>query len=145
MLFLLSPSTQAEEDVITQLVPCIIQVESGGNPNAIGSSGEIGLMQISSIVLKEHNYCLQKQKGEIDTESGGWESKHLFNPEINKLIGTWYLHRLHEHYNCNTIEKILAGYNYGPTALKKVNYDISRCPRSVRRYIKKVKEVYGNN
>lgn len=40
-------------DEIDDLIPHIIRVESGGNPNAVGSSGEIGLMQISPIVLKE--------------------------------------------------------------------------------------------
>jgi hypothetical protein len=52
-------------EVITdELVSAVIQVESGGNPNAVGKAGEIGLMQISPIVLKEWNNFIKN----IDSE-----------------------------------------------------------------------------
>ena len=133
LLFMLSPSTQAEEDVIVQLVPCVIQVESGGDPNAVGSSGEIGLMQISPIVYKEweqHQMWTYKEPKII-----------MFNPEWNRTIGTWYLRRLKDHYipkNKYSVELLLACYNAGPTRMRKNGWDWHKAPKSTLYYIKKV-------
>lgn len=122
-------------DVIDDLVPAIIQVESHGNPNAVSPAGAIGLMQITPIVLREFKQTLGYGKG-FDFD--------LYNAQVNVIIGTWYLRRLKDHYLKDkfTIERILAAYNGGITRLRKVNYDVSRMPKESREYVKKVIKLY---
>ncbi len=100
MLCLLSVSVYADE--IDDIISAIIEVESGGNPNAVGKNGETGLMQISKLVLEEYNENgpIQKQK-----VKRGWIehrqiifAEDLLDPRINKIIGEWYLRRIRDHY-----------------------------------------------
>lgn len=156
-----------------RLVRCVIQVESSGNPHAVGKDGEIGLMQISPIVLKEFNseplflfyadaYSLPLRRH---------QKTDLFCPYINRKIGMWYLTRLHNHYLKKHFDKlddigivafpyeewskdiksmtdykvalILSAYNGGITRLRKHNYDISKMPGETREYVVKVMRLYN--
>src|SRR3990167_307496 len=83
----------AEEIRWDDLVSAVIQVESGGNSNAVSSQGAIGLMQITPIVLKEYMRYYKK-----DEFIQAFREDSLLRPQVNKDIGTWYLHRLHNHY-----------------------------------------------
>ena len=86
-------------DEIDDILPFLIQVESGGNPNAISSKCAIGLCQVTPIVLREWNNGEKYYK-----VKGGWKYRHLYNigdlynPEINVMIATWYLRRLRDYY-----------------------------------------------
>lgn len=109
-----------QADEIDDIVPFIIQVESGGNPNAVSKAGAVGLMQITPIVLKEYNK-IQIQEDEKSKKI--WNAKHkdklngeysyvwtydgfpttyeytdLWDVRINVKIGTWYLRRLRDYY-----------------------------------------------
>jgi len=147
----------ADEIDWDRLVAAIIKVESNGNSNAIGSSGEIGLMQVSPIVLLEYNevndnyvypiYYIPKGVDRLPYLEKLFRKlslEQLYEPNINKYVGTWYLHRLKDHYlkENYTIERLLAAYNGGITRLRKVNYDVSKMPKSTRRYVKKVMALY---
>lgn len=117
-----------------KLVASVIQIESGGNPDAIGTSGEIGLMQITPIVVREwQNFCYKMKIGTCSLK----EANELFNPTINKRIGTWYLKRLHNHYGFKTVEEVVQAYNCGPTRAKT-----GKIPKSTIRYRKKVMKIY---
>jgi len=140
---------ECSSDEIDDLIPCIIQVESGGNPLAIGSSGKIGLCQISPIVLKEYNQWRANRACEYGKENPElyftgsvipFIMEDLKNPDLNKYVSTWYLRRLKDHYlkENYTIETLLASYNWGIGNVRKVNYNYERFPKSVKRYIKKV-------
>lgn len=59
------------------LVAAIIKVESGGNPNATGRHGEIGLMQLKLRTARSVGF-----KG---------TRKHLYHPATNVTFGTAYL------------------------------------------------------
>ena len=166
ILFLLISST-IWADEIDDLIPAIIQVESGGNPNAVSRAGAIGLMQITHIVWKEYmqknyHYCSSCMTDKDFKNS-------VLNPECNVRVGTWYLRRLKDHYlkkEFETIEEvkkiqvteeakkrcdehklalILAAYNGGITRLRKNNYDINKMPSETRAYVKKVMAIYKKN
>ena len=64
-------------------------------------------------------------------------------PKNNVKIGTWYLHRLHDHYNCDTIEKILMAYNWGIGNCRKHNFDLSKAPKETRDYVVKIMKLYN--
>ena len=147
-LILIAFAIVVEGDEIDDLVPYIVQVESSGNPHAVSKAGCIGLMGISVIVLKEWDieksnfenscafyppckYCI---KPKID----------LCNPIDNKRVGTWYLHRLKNHYlkDDYTIERMLCAWNGGITRLRKANYDCSRMPKESQEFSRKVLKLY---
>ena len=127
------------------LIPAIIQVESSGNPYAISEDGCVGLMQVSPIVLKEFNKEHEihvKDFGKVHTSY--FNIGEMYEGGKNTRVGTWYLHRLKDHYlkENYTLERLIAAYNCGPTKLRKVNYGISKCPAETRKYIKKVLRIY---
>jgi soluble lytic murein transglycosylase-like protein len=121
----------AEQDIIDELLPKIIKAESSGNPSA--SDGKsYGLMGISECVLKDFNNRIPNKKYfEICENSRAsfshWEAEKedLFNPEINKYIGTWYLHWIQEQlppkYKDSQAHLVFA-YNFGIGKLKTYNY-----------------------
>jgi len=105
----------------------IKEIESGGNPNAVGAAGEVGLFQIMPVVRKSYN----QRTGHRYTR------QDLFNPEVNKAIADWYLHdRIPEmlrHYGkAVTVENIIWSYNAGIGRLLN-----GVKPRITERYLQK--------
>ena len=85
--------------VPVSLAHAVIRVESNYNPNARGSAGEIGLMQIKPSTARMMGY------------SGG--NAGLFNPETNIKFGMKYLamaHSLGGGTTCGTVLKYNAGH-----------------------------------
>ena len=132
-ILLLLLSTTAFADEISDILPYLIQVESGGNPIAVSKAGAIGLSQVTPIVLEEWKNEAHKMRS-----SGTWIFTDLYNPEYNVRIASWYLRRLRDHYGCKTIEQCLAGYNGGITRLRNNNYDINKMPSETKAYVKKI-------
>lgn len=91
---------RAEEIRWDNLVQAIIQVESDGDPNAVGKDGEIGLMQISQSVIDEYAEWVTTDWSKEHNMSGvcDWGKEEWIIPEYNIKLGTWYLHHLDEHY-----------------------------------------------
>ena len=152
-------TTICAADEIDDLVPAIIQIESGGRADAVSSCGAIGLMQITPIVLKEFNdskvpnegICTYRMVARGERIHEGrlcykhYFLKDLYIPEKNIEIGTWYLRRLKDHYipkDKFSIELLCACYNAGPTKMRKLNWDISKSPKETRDYIRKVLKIY---
>ncbi|MCV3241083.1 transglycosylase SLT domain-containing protein [Mesorhizobium sp. ZC-5] len=107
----------ASYGVPASLAHAVIRVESNYRVNALGSAGEIGLMQIKPATARMMGY------------SGS--SKGLYNPETNIKFGIKYLsmaHKLGGGTTCGTILKYNAGH-----AAKRMN------PISAR-YCSKVKQ-----
>ncbi|WP_274628332.1 lytic transglycosylase domain-containing protein [Arvimicrobium flavum] len=91
--------------VPADLAHAVIHVESSGRPNARGSAGEIGLMQIKPATARMMGYS--------GSASG------LFHPETNIKFGMKYLSKAHElggGTTCGTILKYNAGH-----AAKRMN------------------------
>ncbi|MBB3160473.1 soluble lytic murein transglycosylase-like protein [Rhizobium laguerreae] len=95
-------------DVPVTLATAVIRIESNFNPNARGSHGEIGLMQIKPATARMMGY------------SGS--AKGLFDPETNIKYGMKYLAAAHDlggGETCNTILKYNAGH--GATRMNPVS------------------------
>jgi soluble lytic murein transglycosylase len=88
------------------LVRAVIWRESRFNPNARGSRGEIGLMQIQDNAAREW----------ADAERiVAFDHAHCYDPVTNTLAGTFYLSRLLKRYAAtdNPVPYALADYNAG--------------------------------
>jgi len=123
----------SKEDPLTKK---IIEIESSARNHIIGDSLDIGLMQITPIVLEEYNMHNKKEKF-ID----------LFEPETNIKIGKWYLHeRIGNHYIPHnklhpTEENKAAFYNAGPTKMSKIGDAIenfNNLPEKTQNYLIKL-------
>lgn len=103
------------------LLMAIIKAESDFQPEAISSQGAKGLMQLMDITAKEMLVS------------------DVFEPRENIFAGAEYFSRLLKRYDY-TIELALAGYNAGPTNVKKYN----GIPpfKETKRYIRKVKKYW---
>ena len=117
-------------------IPCIIQIESSGNPNAM-NKGHIGLMQVSSAVLKEWNSHEVK---------GDWTTfyclSELWKPEINIVIGTWYIEEripkiLKAFGIPDTTDNRLIAYNFGAGNLRKYLKGEKKLPKETKDYLRK--------
>ncbi|MCB2400790.1 lytic transglycosylase domain-containing protein [Rhizobium ruizarguesonis] len=89
----------AQYNVPVALAQAVVRVESNFNPNARGSAGEVGLMQIKPATARMMGYSGSR--------------KGLFDPETNIKYGMKYLaaaHQLGGGQTCNTILKYNAGH-----------------------------------
>ncbi len=96
------------------LVKAVIWRESRFNPNARGTSGEIGLMQIQEIAAQEW----------ADAEhNGNFLHAHCFDPGTNTLAATFYLAKLLKRYakTSDPVPYALADYNAGRGNVLKWN------------------------
>ncbi|NLS04677.1 lytic transglycosylase domain-containing protein [Rhizobium sp. P32RR-XVIII] len=94
-----------EYDVPVELARAVVRVESNFDPDALGSAGEVGLMQIKPATARMMGYTGTK--------------KDLFDPETNIKYGMKYLAGAHElggGETCGTILKYNAGH-----AAKRMN------------------------
>lgn len=90
------------------LVKAVIKRESRFNPNALGKKGEIGLMQVTPTVGREHASIKRLEK---------FSPQELYDPTLNVQIGCWYLAkamRCYEDFN-DPVPFALAYYNAGAT------------------------------
>ena len=109
----------------------IMMIESGGCAIRVGRSGEIGLYQISPVVLLEYN----------ERHNSNYGRHHLFIPKINTKIALWYLDKripqmLRYFKKPVTIENIIISYNAG---IAYVAHD-REIPKITKRYLEKYNE-----
>lgn len=81
-------------------------IESGGKADAVSKKGARGLMQLMPDTYKD---VAKRWNLPVDG---------INDPELNKIAGTLYLQEMLEKYN-GDLEKAVAAYNWGPTALDK--------------------------
>ncbi|WP_427338947.1 lytic transglycosylase domain-containing protein [Caloranaerobacter sp. DY30410] len=124
------------------LVASIIKVESKYYKDAKSYRGAKGLMQISPITGK----WASKEIGITN-----YNEDSLYNPEINIMIGCWYLNKLHKQFN-NDIKLVLTAYNGGSGNVEKwlknpmYSSDGKRLDKipftETKEYVKKVLKTY---
>ncbi|NLL43938.1 MAG: lytic transglycosylase domain-containing protein [Firmicutes bacterium] len=89
------------------LIAAVIQVESGYRSDVVSQKGAIGLMQI----MPETAAWLGSRRSEHVS------ADDLFDPELNVVLGTYYLKYLCERFP--TEYAALAAYNAGPTNARR--------------------------
>ena len=109
--------TATRYDLDPDLIKAIIQIESGGIPDARSSKGAIGLMQL------------------MPETSSNLAVSNPLDPKANIRGGTKYLSRLLERFRGNLV-LALAAYNAGPEKVKRYK-GIPPYPET-RRYVRNV-------
>jgi len=108
-----------------------VMTESGGDPNATGGIGEIGLAQIILSTAQDRMPSITKEK--------------LYKPEVNVIMQglylAWLRRYLKEFKNCDDWRMVFASYNYGIGHIKNLldsggTYD--DVPPVVQGYVEKV-------
>ena len=119
------------------LLAALIAVESSGRPKAVSKAGARGLCQI----MRPTWEWICK---DILKKPYGWEE--AFDGEKNKEVAVayilWIRKWLKKHkakWQSPELDLVLAAYNCGPGRLRKAKFDVQRCPKSTRVYIRKVK------
>lgn len=114
-------------DLGPELILGIIFTESRFRVSATSDKGAVGLMQLmpaTAAALAE----------ELELE---WKGQELLtDPQINILLGSFYLRQLIHRYD--RLEHALAAYNMGPGRLEEL---LARYPQPGSRYIEKVQGV----
>jgi hypothetical protein len=117
----------------------IAEIESGGDPGAVGAAGEIGLYQISPIVLKHFEQTHPGFMLEI-WPSEKIKTADLFNPRLNRIIADWYFEWLEStlqiHGIAPTERHLIIAYNWGLRNFLRwhecpLDFDVgeTKCPR----------------
>lgn len=129
------PDTLHPESAGDLLVEAVVQIESGGNPDRVGSVGERGLMQIRESTWK------QVTKRHFDRPPA---FDRAFEPDLNRQVGRLYLGDLQEflydhrdRWQSDLRSLLLACYNAGPERVRAAGFDVSTLPESVRSYAKR--------
>ena len=108
-------------DVRTDLVRAVMQVESGFNPNARSPKGAMGLMQLMPATARQFGV------------------RNPFNPAENVRAGVAYLRQLLDRYD-NDERLALAAYNAGPGAVDKYGQTVPPY-RETKDYVARVSEI----
>ena len=111
----------AVNQVRSDLVRAVIQVESGFNPRARSLKGAMGLMQLMPGTALE------------------WGVLNAYDPEENIRAGVGYLRTLLDRYN-NDESLALAAYNAGPNAVEKYGNAVPPY-RETRDYVGRVQNI----
>jgi soluble lytic murein transglycosylase len=91
-------------------VLAVIQTESQFNPTTVGTSGEIGLMQIK---VDTAQWIAQKQNIPFKGKAS------LRDPAMNVRIGVAYMSFLRDHF-AGSANRYVSAYNMGPTNVKRL-------------------------
>jgi len=96
----------------------IAHVESGGNPNAIGKNGEVGIVQISPICVKEVNnhYGTTYKMTDCTNVVISW---HIFQKYLNLNCTK---EKLHREPTCQDFVRIWNGGPKGYRSPKTLHY-----------------------
>src|SRR3989344_4448717 len=140
------------------LIAAVIEQESNFNQDSIGTSGEVGLMQLMPETAKEvglnpvlefkipqslNGYISELEK--LKNKDNKYDTDQRFNPEKNIEGGVKYLNKKLEEFNENE-NLALAAYNAGTGNIRKnCPEDYTDCPN--RKYVDDVlnrKDKYQN-
>src|ERR1051326_8233367 len=123
------------------LVRAVIYEESYFDQNAHSGAGAVGLMQVTSIIVREWTRVTGKQHlalvfpnavdGHTQAEALRMKNEQLlYYPEINLHLGCWYLDQLMKRYSDQDepLPIVLASYNAGPTNAQRWQQRVTSDP-----------------
>ena len=129
-----------EYDVDADLIYAIIKAESNFESKAVSNQNAQGLMQLMYSTAEEIAESIDLELTE----------ENIFEPEINIQLGTKYISKLLEKYEC--IEVALAAYNAGSGnvdkwikngTIKSDGSDIEKIPyKETNSYVRKIMRDY---
>ncbi|MEM7237410.1 MAG: lytic transglycosylase domain-containing protein [Pseudomonadota bacterium] len=111
------------------LVEAVIHQESRNNPRAVSPAGARGLMQIMPATARDPGFGVTP----VDPDD-------LFDPEINRRIGTEYLGAMLKRYDGH-LDAALAAYNWGAGNADKwvkAGKPMNRLPKETRGYLENI-------
>ena len=158
-----------------EIITSFIFIESGGDANAVSSSNAIGLMQVSpdttndvvrrevrdkkrtraelSIIKKYlgKDRTIQLLRSPMGDTAEIIQKQHLFNPELNIMLGTAYLGQIFDKlkmWDSIRLDKAIVLYNrgfYTSTSKLKGDYDtlLNSQPAETKAYIIKLVAKQG--
>lgn len=108
-------SAAAKYGVPPAIVRSVVDVESRGNPRALGKSGDVGLMQLTPVIYKSDKYKADPWNPEQNINSGT-----KFLSDLYKQYGNWK--DALAHYNAGNRESVRTskGYAYADKVLAGV-------------------------
>lgn len=123
------------------LVRAITEVESKGNPRAVGRAGERGLMQIKESVWSE---VTQRKFGKEIPFS------RAFEPKLNQQVGRAYLEQIatrletkRERLDGSLLALAIASYQCGPTRVETLGFSTQRLEPYTRGYVERVLRLHA--
>lgn len=125
---------KANPPINWELILGMIGIESNGKIGAVGSSKELGLMQITPIALIDINNFLQVVEGVTIT------SDQLLEPFWNIKAGTTYLWLRYKQHR--DMDRAIRSYNAGDKAVQE-NRDSKLYLTKVRQAEAQVKDYYA--
>ena len=124
------------QSVDSALVLAIAEVESGGDPRAVGPHGERGLMQIKRETWQALTPQLYGRRLSF---------ARAFDAQANVQVGKAYLRELagflegrRGELRGDPLALLIASYNAGPSALARRGFRLERCSPATRDYVRRV-------
>jgi soluble lytic murein transglycosylase len=122
------------------LISAVMRKESGANPLAVSKKGAVGLMQVMPSTAKQIAVELQMKN---------YDDEMLKNPDINVMMGSYYLSKLLLRYD-NDLILALGAYNAGIGNIELMRFinagsdiTIEDLPfKETRKYVKNVIFTY---
>ena len=122
------------------LVEAVVQIESAGNPNLVGSVGERGLMQIRENTWREVTRRHFGQAIPFD---------RAFEAELNRRVGRLYLgelqdflYRHRDEWSADMRSLLFASYNAGPGRVKNGGFTLSTLPAQTQSYVRRASALH---
>lgn len=117
------------------LQKAVMQVESGGDPNAVSPKGARGTMQVMPATAAQPGF---KIKPAGRNKDGSFKLSEL------ERVGKEYLKAMRKRYPGN-LDAALIAYNFGPGNADKFLRGEKKLPLETKNYIKKVRKELGQS
>ena len=119
-----------------KLLKALVQIESGGDPNAVSSKGAIGTHQVMPIAARD----VMRAEGIDDSQFTNAQIREILKrPGMSQYFGERYLGLLLKRFSGN--ERLaMAAYNGGPTRLEEKGLEVSKMPLETQKYVKLIAE-----